>query len=79
MTDSEIQEIAERAAQEAVKKTFLTLGLDIEDPLEAQADMRFVRKTRTSAETIQRQSLMAAVGVVTVGLLGLIWAAIRGH
>lgn len=79
MTDAEIHEIARRAAQEAVKETFLTLGLDPDDPLEAQADMRFVRKTRTGADAIQRQSLMAAVGMITLAVLGLIWANIRGH
>lgn len=79
MTDAEIHEIARRAAQEAVKETFLVLGLDPDKPLEAQADMQFVRRTRTSAEAIQRQSVMAAVGLITVAILGLIWASIKGH
>ncbi|RVC71296.1 hypothetical protein EN759_00335 [Mesorhizobium sp. M00.F.Ca.ET.038.03.1.1] len=79
MTDAEIHEIARRAAQEAVKETFLMLGLDPEKPLEAQKDMAFVRKTRTSADAIQRQSILAAVGLITVALLGLIYSNIRGH
>lgn len=79
MTEAQIHEIARQAAREAVKETFLTLGLDAAEPLEAQADMLFLRRTREGSETIKKQSVMTAVGLLTVAVLGLIWAALKGH
>ncbi|MER9524066.1 hypothetical protein NKI96_10820 [Mesorhizobium sp. M0292] len=79
MTEAQIHEIARQAAREAVKETFLTLGLDLTKPLEAQADMLFLRSTRESSETIKKQGLMVAAGAITLAILGLIWASIKGH
>ncbi|QPC91466.1 hypothetical protein [Mesorhizobium sp. INR15] len=79
MTEAQIHEIARQAAREAVKETLLTLGFDPNKPLEAQADMLFVRKTRLGSEAITRQGLMIAVATVTVAILGLIWASFKGH
>ncbi|RWP29877.1 hypothetical protein [Mesorhizobium sp.] len=79
MTESEIHEIARQAAREAVKETFLTLGLDPNKPIEAQADMQFLRRTREGSETFKRQSVMVAAGAITLAVLGLIWASIKSH
>lgn len=78
MTESEIHEIARQAAREAVNETFLKLGLDPDKPMEAQQDMAFLRRWRQSTGTIQRQSLVTAVAIITAGILGLFWVAIRG-
>lgn len=79
MTEAQINEIARQAAREAVKETFLTLGLDPTKPLEAQADMQFLRRTREANDTIKKQGLMVAAGAITLAVLGLIWASIKGH
>ncbi|MER8924326.1 hypothetical protein NKJ23_16115 [Mesorhizobium sp. M0184] len=79
MTEAEIHEIANQAAREAVKETLLTLGFAVDKPLDAQADMQFLRRWRESSDTIKRQSIITAVGIITVSFLGLIWTALRGH
>lgn len=74
MTEAEVK----RIVAEAVAETLTKLGIQVDDPLEAQKDMQFLRQWRESAATVKKQSLVTAVGVITVGILGLIWLAIKG-
>lgn len=77
MTESEINEIAKQAAKEAVKEVFLTLGIETDDALEVQKDMQHLREWRESAATVKRQSLLTAIGILTAGVLGLVWMAVK--
>lgn len=84
LTSSEIQQIASATAEEAVRKTLLVMGVDISDPKaiqEMQYDMAHVRRWRKSVETVQRQSLVAAIGIIVSGVAGAIWMYIstKGH
>lgn len=63
---------------EAVKETLMRMGIEADDPLEVQRDMQHLRNWRTSTETIKRQSIMTAIGIVTAGILGAIWMAFKG-
>lgn len=75
MTEAELNKIV----SQAVAETLLKLGIDASDPIELQKDMQHLRQWRESVATVKRQGLMAAVGVITVGVLGLIWAALKGN
>jgi len=72
MTESEIKKIV----AETVVETLIRLGVDASNPIEVQKDFQHLRAWRNSINTVQRQGLMTAVGVITVGALGLIWLAI---
>lgn len=77
ITDEE----AKRIAKEAVKETLLTLGIDVSNPisvLETQADLNHVRVWRKSVEVVQRQTLIATVGIIISGIAGAIYMAFRG-
>jgi hypothetical protein len=74
----EAKTIARMAAKETLHELFLALGVDVDDPTEVQKDMAFLRNWRTSAEAVKRQGIIAAVGIITIGILGLIWNALRG-
>lgn len=82
MTEAEIRaivdDVAKQAAKEAVKEIFLTLGIKTDDALEVQKDMQHLREWRESVATVKRQSLMTAIGIITAGILGLIWVAVKG-
>ena len=82
MTEAEVRsmvdEIAKQAAKEAVKEVFLTLGIETDKALEVQKDMQHLRAWRESVATVKRQSLMTAIGIITAGVLGLIWLAVKG-
>lgn len=74
MNEHELKKIV----AEAVAETLLKLGIDASDPVELQKDMAHLREWRESVGTIKRQSLITAIGIVTVGILGLVWAALKG-
>jgi hypothetical protein len=67
LTEAEIHQIAHKAAKEAVRETFLIIGLDVDEATEVQADMRHLREWRRSIATVKKQSLITAVGIVTAG------------
>jgi hypothetical protein len=68
-----------RVVAETVTQTLLTLGVDTNDPVELQKDLAHLRAWRESMETVRRQSLITAIGVITAGALGLIWLAVKGN
>jgi hypothetical protein len=74
MTEHELKKIV----AEAVAETLLQLGIDATDPVEMQKDMAHLRSWRESVATVKQQGLITAVGVLTVGLLGLLWMALKG-
>lgn len=75
MTEAEIR----RVVAETVDQTLTRLGVDTSDPLEFQRDMQHLREWRESINTVKRQSLITAIGIITAGVLGLIWLAIKGQ
>lgn len=75
MTEGEIKKIV----SETVNETLLKLGIDASDPIELQADMQHLRAWRESVKTVKRQSLMTAIGIITTGILGLIYVAFGRH
>lgn len=78
MTASEIENIAHQAARQAVAETLLTLGIDVSSPgaiQEVQKDMAHVRLWRQSVDTVRKQSLIAAVGIIVSGIAGAVWLA----
>lgn len=75
MTEAEIKKIV----SETVHETLIRIGIDAADPLELQADMQHLRNWRQSVNTVKRQSLMTAVGVLTTGILGLLYVAFGRH
>lgn len=73
MNEDDIKKIVERTVEE----TLMRMGVDPKDPMEAQKDFQHLRSWRQSTEAIKRQSILAAIGVVTAGILALIWQVIR--
>jgi hypothetical protein len=74
MTEHELKKIV----AEAVAETLLQLGIDASDPVEMQKDMAHLRSWRESVATVKQQGLITAIGVITVGMLGLIWLGLKG-
>ena len=73
MTEDEIKKIV----SVTVSETLLKMGVNTDDPIEAQKDFMHLRSWRQSTEAIKRQSMLATIGVVTAGMLALIWSIIR--
>ena len=84
MTDEQIaalvKDTAEQTAQEVLKRTFLSLGIDMSNPaaiVAVQADMQHLRAWRNSVDTVKRQGLLSAVGIIVTGLIALIWTVLK--
>ncbi len=80
MTPQEVSDIAEGAAERAIQKMPLTIGMDTVDAdavLNLQADFRHLRQWRESIDTVKKQSLKAAIGVVVPGVIG--WIVVALH
>jgi hypothetical protein len=73
VTQAEVKVVAEAAAEEALRKVFLTLGVDISDPdsvLQMQSDFKHVRRWREATDTVRDTGLRAAVKFLVVAGLG---------
>ncbi len=82
MTEEELRRLISQTVKEAVDdamaENLLKLGIDVDEPLEIQRDMQHLRTWRHSVATVKKQSLTTAIAVITVGILGLIWLAVKG-
>lgn len=63
---------------EKSRRDEMTLGIETDEALEVQKDMQHLRAWREAVATVKRQSLMTAIGIITAGVLGLIWLAVKG-
>jgi len=84
LTDAEIKQIARQAARgiidDAIEQTFVRLGIDISKPdavLEFQADQRFMRRARKSAEDTGRQVKNVGIGAGLIFLFTIIGLGFR--
>lgn len=55
MDEARLKQLASEAADEAVKRTLIGLGIDHEHPLEAQRDMAALREIRSIIEDPETQ------------------------
>ena len=63
--------------REAVRETFLMLGVTVDNPIEVQKDFQHLREWRATTESIKSKSLMAAVGLVVSGLAAALWMGLK--
>lgn len=82
MSREEMEAVAHEAADNAVKKVFLTVGVDLTDPkavIRFQDNLRFLGNWQESTQAVKRKALLTAVGVIITGALGYLFLAARGH
>lgn len=82
LAHEEIRDIAEAAADKAVQKTLLAIGVNASDPeqiLEMQADFLHLRRWRQSTETVKKRALLTAISVIVTGTLGYLWLLFGPH
>lgn len=82
MTEAEIKHVAEEAAEGALRKFLLMIGVDVSSPaamIELQADFRHLRNTRTTATAIWQKVLMVVVGSAVTGIIGAVVYYVTHH
>jgi hypothetical protein len=73
LTEQQIERIAEKA----VETYMIRMGIELEDPRDMQSDMIFIRKFRQTCEAVGGKIVMVIVGVLTMGVIGGAWLAIK--
>lgn len=66
-----------KVIKETVKETLISLGMDACNPIEMQKDLAFARELRQTVDKVKNKGIIAAVGVIVVAILGLIWIGIK--
>lgn len=82
--ESEIKKIAEVAAESAIRKLLLTLGVATgteESVLALQSDFQHLRQSRLAVAAIKTRALMVATGAFITGLIAAmsLYLTGRGH
>lgn len=77
LSQREVEEIASRAARQAVEETFIRLGIDPTDPIEAQRDMQHLREWRLAVAAIKSKGMLALLGILVSGLAAAVWLGFR--
>lgn len=75
----QIHRVAEEAAERAVHRTLETLGVDVDNPLEVQADLQTLRDLRLAKQRGAAALIWTVVGLLASGAMALMWDALRGH
>jgi hypothetical protein len=78
MTDAEIKALANAAAEAAVNKVLLRIGIDPEDENaipSLKSDLGYLKRLHAGSETFKRQGITATATVITTFIIGSIVAA----
>lgn len=62
---------------EAVRETFLMLGVKVDDPIEVQKDFQHLREWRNTTESIKSKGLLTVMGILVSGMLAALWVGIK--
>jgi hypothetical protein len=72
-----LREIIREEMREANKQLLLAIGINPDHPLEAQADMTFLRSMRERCEKVGLAGAGAIITVVVGGTLSALWLGIK--
>ncbi len=70
-------EEARALIREAVRETFLMLGVKVDDPIEVQKDFQHLREWRNTTESIKSKGLLTVMGMLVSGMLAALWVGIK--
>jgi hypothetical protein len=70
--------VARQAAHDAVEEMLEKLGIDVDNHLEMQEDMSWLRKWRKMSERVGSRVVMTVFTLLTAGIVTLVWTQIQG-
>lgn len=70
-------EEARALIREAVRETFLMLGVKVDDPIEVQKDFQHLREWRSTTESIKSKGMLTLVGIAVSGLAAAVWLGLK--
>jgi len=63
-----LQDAVEQSAEQGIKKALISLGVDVDNPIEMQKDLAFARKQREASEQITKFTKRVIFSLVLGGL-----------
>lgn len=79
LSKSEVEDVAEEAAERGAKKVLLALGVDVNNPIDTQQDMAYLRKSREGYENTGKYITRTAIGIFVVGLCWALWEGFKHY
>lgn len=76
MTEPLTREELKALMKEAMRESFISLGMDPKDQISLQKDMAFVRSMRLAREKMTLSLWMKALSVLTVAALAVLFAKV---
>lgn len=70
--DPKTEPLTKEDAKMIVKETLIALGVDMENPIEFQADAQFVRKLRRTHERVGIKVIATGIGLIMTGSVTLL-------
>jgi hypothetical protein len=77
MTDEELKKAVRCAVREGIEDALTKYGIDTNDPTAMQADMVYLRKSRTGSDEIIKWTKRSCVAAAVSGLLVAFWQGIK--
>lgn len=72
-----LKAVAAEAAEQAVGKMLIAMGMDPTRPFEAQSDMMFLRRTRLRCEGGGWQAAVVLIGLLMTGAVAAFWTGFK--
>ena len=82
MTEAEMKEVAHEAAREAVKETFMTLGIDMENHesiQDTQADLLYMRRLRSGSDDLAKGIKRSGISIAVLAMAYVLWQGIKTY
>lgn len=73
----DFEKLAEMVAERTVSKTFMSLGLNINDPISVQGTFAFVRNLQYAARQARNVAITTVGSMVAAGIVWAVWASIK--
>lgn len=77
MNSGEMERLAKAVARETVAETFLTLGLDIKDPVSVQGQFAFLRNLYYGARHVRNLVIAGVVAALVTGGAWVFWSGFK--
>jgi hypothetical protein len=79
MNNADMEKLAKLAAKEAVSETFLTLGMDISNPISVQGQFAFLRNLHYAARHVRNVIIAGVLGLAVSGAGWAFWAGFKAN
>lgn len=77
MNAGDMEKLAKMAAKEAVSETFLTLGMDISNPISVQGQFAFLRNLHYAARHARNVIIAGVLGAMVTGAGWAFWTGVK--